>query len=156
MATVYNTPEYNDVAISYPVAGLVLVPIKYTVGGTAISQATGDYIKVCKLPKGAQLLAQYCEIVADADPDSGNNLTVSLKVTDGTTTKTLISTSNLQAANSRLVASATDIADLGFFKTSSDDFYVKLTPEAGDLDAAAVLNIIIAFTMDASRDASTT
>ena len=156
MATVYKTKEYNDVAISYPIAGVVFVPVKHTVGGTAISQATGDTLRVGKLPKGAQMLPQYCEIVADADPDAGNNLTVSLKLTDGTTTKTLISTSNLQAANARLVASATDIADLGFFKTSNDDFYVYMTPEAGDLDAAAVVNFIIAFTMDPSRDASTT
>jgi hypothetical protein len=156
MATIYKTPQYNDVAVSYPIAGVVVVPVKYTVGGTAISQVTGDTLRIAKVPKGAQIRPQECEIVADADPDSGNNLTVSLKVTDGTTTKTVISTSNLQAANARLTASATDIADLGFFATSNDDFYFVLTPEAGDLDAAAVINVTVAYTMDPSRDASLT
>ena len=45
MATVFHTKEYNDVAISYPIAGVVFVPVKHTVGGTAIAQSTGDTLR---------------------------------------------------------------------------------------------------------------
>src|SRR5512147_270416 len=154
MATVYDTPTYNDVAVSYPIAGLAVTHVKYTVGSSAISQASGDYIRLAKLPKGAQIVPELCSVFADADPDSANNLTVSLKVTDGTTTKTVISTSNFQAVDTRLTASAADITGLGYFKTSTDDFYWKLTPEAGDLDAAAVIYANLYFSMDPSRDAA--
>jgi len=154
MATVYDTPAYDDPAKGFPL-DVVWVPVKYTVGGTAISQTTGDYIRVCKVPKGAQLIPALCAVYADADPDSANDLTVSLKITDGSTTKTIISTSNFQAADTRLTASAADITGLGFFKTGNDDYYIKLTPEAGDLDAAAVIYVDVAYTMSPSRDAST-
>lgn len=156
MATVFDSSSFTSPATALPVGGVVIRFVKHTVGSTAISQSTSDYLRVCKLPKGAQMLPSLCSVFAASDPDSGNNLTVSLKLTDGTTTKTIISTSNFQAANTRLVASATDIATLGFFKTSNDDFYVKLTPEAGDLDAAAVVYFEIAYTMDASKDADIT
>ena len=155
MATVYDTPQYGSPAVGLPL-GLVFVPVKYTVGSVAIAQSTGDYIRVCKLPKGAQIVPELCSIFADADPDSGANLTVSLKVTDGTTTKTIISTQNFQAIDTRLVASAADITGLGLFKTSNDDFYVKLTPEAGDLDAAAVIYVVVAYNMQTSFGAATT
>lgn len=155
MATVYDTAVYNDTAVSYPVAGLACTMVKYTVGSSAIAQSSGDYIRLAKLPKGAQIVPELCSVFADADPDSGNNLTVSLKVTDGTTTKTVISTSNFQAADTRITASAADITGLGYFKTSTDDFYWKLTPEAGDLDASAVIYANLFYTMDPSLSAST-
>lgn len=154
MATVYDTPQFSSPAVNHPL-GLVFVPVKYTVGGTAIAQSTADYIRVCKLPKGAQIVPELCSVFADADPDSGANLTVSLKITDGTTTKTVISTSNLQAADTRLVASAADITGLNYFKCNNDDYYVKLTPEAGDLDAAAVIFVNVFYTMSPSADAAT-
>lgn len=155
MATVYDTPTFNDPAVADPRNGVTIAFVKYTVGSTAIAQSSGDYIRLVKLPKDVQLVPELCSLFADADPDSGNNLTVSVKVTDGTTTKTLISTSNFFAANSRITPSSTDICDLGFFRTSNDDFYVKVTPEAGDLDAAAVIFGQIAYSSNFSRDAST-
>lgn len=154
MATVYDTSVFNDGAVGLPL-GLVFVPIKYTVGSSAIAASSSDYIRLAKIPKGAQIVPELCSLFADADPDSANDLTMSLKVTDGTTTKTIISTVNFQAADTRVVASAADITGLGYFKASNDDFYLKLTPEAGGLDAAAVIYVNLFYTMDASRNAAT-
>ena len=153
MAT-YDTPVYSwDSPAGFPL-NFVYLPVKYTVGGTAIG--TSDNIRVCKLPKGAQLIPAFISVFADADPDSANNLTVKLEVTDGTTTKTVISTTNFQAIDTRITPSAADVTGLGFFKTSSDDFYLKFTPVVGDLDAAAVIFFEIGYSMSPSRDASTT
>ena len=149
-SNVYNSPAVRDVR-----SGLNLAFVKHTFSA-AFAASSSDVLKLKKLPKGVQILPQYCEVVADADPDSGNNATVSLKLTDGTTTKTIISTSNLQAADSRLVASAANIADLNFFKTSSDDFYVYLAAEANDVDSAAVVYVYLAWLADASGDARLT
>lgn len=154
MAT-YTSNRWNDAAINDVRSGINLVFVKHTFSA-AFAASSSDVLKLVKLPKGVQLLPQYCEVVADLDPDSGNNATVSLDITDGTTTKTLISTSNLQAANSRLVASATDIADLNFFKTSNNDFYARLNAVANDVDDAAVIYVTIAFSSDASGDAAIT
>ena len=156
MATVYDTNAYNDAPANDLRSGVNYQRVKYTVGSTAIDQASGDYIRVCKLPKGVEIYQELCAVYSDSDPDGDDNLTVSLKVTDGTTTKTIISTSNFQAADTRIVASAADITGLGLFKTSNDDFYVKFTPEAGDIDASSVLFFVIAYSTDASRDCSTT
>ena len=154
MAT-YTSNRYNDAAVNDVRSGINLAFVKHTFSA-AFAASSSDVLKLVKLPKGVQLLPQFCEVVADADPDSGNNATVSLKVTDGTTTVTLISTSNLQAIDSRLVASAADIANCNFFKTSNNDFYAYLAAEANDVDSAAVLYFTIAYSSDPSGDARLT
>lgn len=151
MAT-YDTPAFSDPPKGFPL-NFVYDTVKYTVGSVAIG--TSDNIRVKRLPKGAQMIPALCSVFADADPDSGNNLVLKLEITDGTTTKTLISNSNFQAIDSRITPSAADITGLGLFKTSNDDFYLKLTPTTGDIDAAAVIYFEIAYTNDPSRDAAT-
>ena len=149
----YDTPSFSDPAKGFPL-NFVYDTVKYEVGGTAIG--TSDNIRVKRLPKGAQIAPEFCAVYADADPDSGNNLTVKFEVTDGTTTKTVISTSNFQTVDARITPSAADITGLNLFKTSNDDFYWKLTPVVGDIDAAAVLYFVLVYTNDPSRDAAIT
>lgn len=149
---VYDTPAFDDPPKGFPL-NFVYDTVKYTVGSSAITSS--DYIRVKMLPKGAQMIPALCSVYADADPDSANDLTVKLEITDGTTTKTLISSSNFQAIDTRITPSAADITGLGLFKTSNDDFYLKFTPTAGGLDAAAVIYFEIAYTNDPSRDAAT-
>jgi len=156
MAT-YTTSCYNDAAVAFPTSGLHLVRVKHTLTA-ALAQGTSDVLKLCKLPKGAVIVPQLCEVFSAADPDSGNNATLAMKVTDGTTTKTIISAANYQAANVRLTGATTaaDIPTLGFFKTGNDDFYALLEPGANDVDSGAVVYAIVAYTMDTGRYDSTT
>ena len=150
--TTYQTSDFNSPAPADPRNGLITRFVKHTVG-TAIT--TSDTLKVAKLPKGAQILPALTSVFADADPDSANNLTLALKITDGTTTKTIIAASAFQAIDTRISPSAADITGLGFFKTGNDDYYAYLEPAVGDLDAAAVIFVELTYTMDASKDAST-
>lgn len=156
MAT-YTTSCFNDASVAFPTSGLHLVRVKHTLTA-ALAAGTSDVLKLCKLPKGCVIVPQLCEVFTNADPDAGNNATISLKVTDGTTTKTIISATAFQADNARLLAStaAGDIPDLGFFKTGNDDFYAYIAAEANDVDSGAVIFAIIAYTMDTGRYDSTT
>ena len=147
---IYTTSAFSDPPIAHPTMGVIVNRIQHTLTA-ALAAGTNDYLRVCKLPKGACIVPELCAVFADADPDAGNNATVSLTITDGTTTKTIIATANLQAADTRLTPAAAEITGLGFFKTSNDDFAVHLNAVANDVDAAAVLYIVVAYTMVGGR-----
>ena len=145
----FDAAGFNDPAPAFPTTGVHYVPIKYTNGATAIG--TTDKLRLCKLPKNALIIPELCWFGAnDVDPDSAGDLTVAMKATDGTTTKEIISAQNLQAVSTRVVASATSILALEFFKTPNADFYVYLEPGAGNLDASAEVFAVVAYSMDVS------
>ena len=145
----FDAPGFNDPAPAFPTTGIHYVPIKYTNGSTVITAS--DELRLCRLPKNALIIPELCHFFTnDVDPDSGANLTVALKITDGTTTKTIIAAQDLQAINIRVVASAASISALEFFKTGTKDFYAYLDPGAGDIDASAEIFVVICYTMDVS------
>lgn len=147
----FDAASLKDAAVAFPTSGIHFVRVKYTNGATAIG--TSDKLRLCYLPKGAAPIPELCSFYSDdVDPDSGANLTLAMKLTDGTTTKTLIAAQAFQAVNTRVVASAATISALNFFKTGNDDFYVYLEPAVGDLDASAEVFATVAYTMDTGRD----
>lgn len=151
----FDATGYNDPITGVRLPGVFIKQIKYTNGSTAIT--TSDKLRLCKLPKGAVIIPELCSFFSDdVDPDSAGNLTVAMKVTDGTTTKTIIAATALQAINTRVTAAAAAITALNFFKTSNDDFYVYLEPAAGDLDASAEVFAVIAYHLDESGRYETT
>jgi len=137
MAT-YTTAAFSDPPYSMPTAGVHQERVKHTLTA-ALSQSTSDVLKIKKVAKGMVIIPELCSVFAAADPDSGNNATLAMKLTDGTTTKTIIGAENFQAANTRIVPDAADIATLGFFQVDNDDYYIYLEPGANDIDSGAVL-----------------
>lgn len=147
----FDAPSLKDPAVAFPTSGIHFVRVKYTNGSTVIG--TSDKLRLCYLPKNAAPIPELCSFYSDdVDPDADANLTMAMKITDGTTTKTLIAAQAFQAVNTRVVASAATISGLNFFKTGNDDFYVYLEPGAGALDASAEVFATVAYTMDTGRD----
>lgn len=142
MAT-YTTAKYMQAGSRNPVAGITFRTVQHTLS-SALAAASSDTLKVLKLPKGVMILPELCYIGSFNDPDSGNNATVSLKYTDGTTTKTIIATGNLQAADTPLQGTAAQLFSNDFHVTDNDDYYVYVTAEANDVDSGAQLGIVIA------------
>lgn len=144
MAT-YTTTVYDQARkVKSPVGGIVRVPVKHTLTA-ALANGTSDTLRVVRLPKGVQVLPDLCTLGSFDDPDSGNNATVSLKYTDGTTTKTIIATGNLQAADTALAGTTSQIYANDFHITENDSYYVYLTAEANDVDSGADLAFQIAY-----------
>lgn len=151
----FDTSEMRDPAVAFPTSGVHLVRGRYVNGSTAIT--TSDKLRLTYLPKGAAIVPELCKFFSDdVDPDSGANLTLAMKVTDGTTTKTIITAVAFQAINVLAPALAPAVTALNFFKTSNDDFYVYLEPGAGDLDASAEVFWQVGYTMDTGRAETTT
>lgn len=151
----FDTAEMRDPAPAFPTSGVHFIRGRYVNGATAIG--TSDDLRLTYLPKGAAILPEFCHFFSDdVDPDSGANLTLAMKVTDGTTTKTIIAATAFQAINTRVQTSAAALTAFGFFKTSSDSFYVYLEPAVGDIDASAEIYWVVAYTMDTGRAETTT
>lgn len=146
MAT-YTTAKFRESGARNPVAPYNVKLVKHTLSA-ALAQGTSDVLKVLKLPKGVVVIPSECYVGAFGDPDSGNNATVSLKYTDGTTTKTIIATGNLQAADTALAGTADMLFTNDFHVTDNDDYYVYLTAEANDVDISTVLGFRITFVAD--------
>ena len=128
--------------VKSPVGGAVVVSVQHTLTSALASTET---LKVLRLPKGVRLRPVSCTVAAFGDPDSGNNATASLKYTDGTTTKTIIATGNLQAADTALAGTTSQNYSNDFHYTENDSYYVYLTCEANDVDTATVLGFEIAY-----------
>ena len=151
----FDTSEMRDPAVAFPTSGVHFVRGRYVNGSTAIT--TSDDLRLTYLPKGAAIIPELCSFFSDdVDPDSAGNLTVAMKVTDGTTTKTIIAATALQAINKRVTAAEAAITAFTFFKTSSDNFVVYLEPAVGDIDASAEIYWVVAYTMDTGRAETTT
>ena len=141
MAT-YTTAKFREAGPKNPVSGVNDILIKHTLT-SALAQATGDTLRVMKLPKGVTIIPEMCYIGSFDDPDAGDNATVSLKYTDGTTTKTIIATGNLQAADTPLSGTAAMLFTNDFHVTDNNDYYVYVTAEANDVDSGADLGFRI-------------
>ena len=151
----FDSNSMKDPAVAHPTTGIHIVDVRYVNGSTVVG--TSDKLRLAYLPKGAKILPEFCRFWSDdVDPDSGANLTLAMKVTDGTTTKTIIAAQAFQAVNTVVVPSAATTSAFVFFKTSNNDFYVYLEPAVGDLDASAEVFARIAYTMDVSGRYETT
>lgn len=143
MAT-YTTSKFKEAGKRNPVSPYNYKFVQHTLSA-ALANGTSDVLKVMKLPKGVTVIPEECRVGAFGDPDSANNATVSLKYTDGTTTKTIIATGNLQAADTPLSGTAAMLYTNDFHVTDNDDYYVYLTAEANDVDTATVLGFVIVY-----------
>ena len=126
MATTYTFPTFNDPAMARPQAGVHQRIVKFTPTTGVIN----DIFKVAKLPKGAKLSPGWYLEVPDLDTNATPTLTISVKVTDGTTTKTVIAAATTgQAGGVAYDSTATVGQQTGWanFKTTNDDFYVYVT-----------------------------
>lgn len=153
MAVTYTTSAFNDAAVAFPTSGLHLVRVKHTLSAK-LDASDADVLKVCKLPKGAAIVPELCSVFPSADAGASANTNVLMKLTDGTTTKTII-TADFDGVV-RAEAVAADYAALAFFKTSNDDFYVYLQADTDDINTAISLYITVAYTMDTGRYEVTT
>lgn len=143
MAT-YTTAKFREAGKRNPVSGINIKTVQHTLS-SALANGTSDVLKVIRLPKGVTVIPELCSVGSFNDPDSGNNATVSLKYTDGTTTKTIIATGNLQAADTPLSGTAAMLYTNSFHVTDNDDYYVYLTAEANDVDSGAELAFVITY-----------
>lgn len=146
MAT-YYTAKYKESASKNATAGLNIKIVEHTLT-SALANGTSDTLRVLKLPKGVRIVNDLCFVASKDDPDSANNATVSLKYTDGTTTKTIIATGNLQAADTPLQGTFTQMVTNDLHVTDNSSYYVYLTPEANDVDSGADLVFQIAYLND--------
>lgn len=145
--TTYTAAKYRETGARNPVAGINIKLVNHTTSA-AYAKATSDVLKVMKLPKGVVVDPANCALGAYTDPDDADSATVSLKYTDGTTTKTIIATGNLQAADTALTGTDSTLIANSFHVTDSDDYYVYMTVEANALDSGVVLGFKIAYISD--------
>lgn len=149
MATL-TAASYNEPALARPQAGPVTRSYNYSF---TAALAASDEIKYFKLPKGAKLCGFGWAIENGGDYDTATNLTLSLQVTDGTTTKTVISGSTLaQGAAGRVTQDVGNGSlQVGWmdFKTTSDDFYVRILIAAGpSTSTSGTLRCTATYTLD--------
>lgn len=154
MPTVYKDPVFSEPPPAFPTTGVHTIRVRHT---TQAAYAAGDSIKIAQLPKGASILPNLCMIFSDDASDPGNGaMTVTLKVTDGTTTKTIIPATALGGVGVLITPVIAEIAALKFFKTSNNDFYVLSEIGANPAFAGAYIYYVIAYTMDGGRSEVTT
>lgn len=152
---IYTDAMFSEPPSAFPTTGIHLVRIKHVTQAAYVAGA--DSVKLYKLPKGASIIAEQCSIFANSvDDPSGGAMTLNMKITDGTTTKTIVTAGAIAAVNDRVVASAADIGTLTFFKTSNNDFYVYTEVAGAAATAAKPVYFVIAYTMDGGRSEVTT
>ena len=150
---VLDAPSFKDPAVVIGGPGLIVLSYLYTFGAVL---AAADYIRYFKLPKGARLAPGGWFIETAADLDTSTNLTLSLQVTDLTTTKTIISASTLGQGAAGIVqeidAAGNGAGQLAWraYVTTSDDFFVRLLVAAGPSTAATgTIHVGCSYTMSA-------
>lgn len=146
MAT-YYTREYKEGPSRSPMAPITVKFIEHTLT-SALDKSTSDTLRVLRLPKGVRVWNDLCFIGSYNDPDSANNATVSVKLTDGTTSKDIIATGNLQAADTPLEGTVTQLVTNSSFVTDNENYYVVVTAEANAVDAASQLVLRIVYSAD--------
>lgn len=154
MATTYELKSYAEPAWADINRVIERVSKAEDVTGTKF-ETINNAFKVFKLPVGAKILGGG--IICENLEDTSNNITLSLQVTNGTTTKTLISGDAIGQTGGKVfypVATTTpeDPADqaLGFV-TDDQDYYVKILVAAAAAAAAGVtanLQGYIKYTLD--------
>lgn len=146
MATTYETVAYRDPAVA-PV-GVCKRVFSYTPTTAAIN----DVYRFFKLPKGAKLVTGWAIESADIDTNATPTVTLTLRVTDGTTTKNIIvATTAGQAGGITFDSTASVGAQTGWlnYRTASDDFRVEvLVAAAAATFAAGAIKVCASYTMD--------
>lgn len=151
MAT-FTLPSYTDPAPARRQAG---AHTPFTTFTFSAALAANDVVRAYKLPLNATLMPSGWFIETSADFDTSTNLTLTLRVTDGTTTKTVILASTVgQGAAARVTQDvgngSLQVGWLGF-KTTSSDFRVELLVAAGPSTATSGSIIIgCGYTLDSS------
>lgn len=144
MATTYEAKSYKNPALDFPLQVMERVSVAEEFG-TSTALVTNDVIKFFKLPVGAKLLGGHIES-EDLDTDATPAITLSLIVTNGTTTKTLIDGGTVGQGGGIVFAEsdATGAAQTGWkgYVCNGDGWYVAVkvklqadAAQAGDIQA---------------------
>jgi hypothetical protein len=152
MATTFTHANFNDPAVARPQSGINIRTATVTFAAALVAN---DVFKLFKLPKGAKLVPGGWSIENGADYDTSTNLTLSLQVTDGTTTKTPLAATTIgQGAAAVAVPASTDVGWIGFV-TTSPDFYVRLLVAAGpSTSTSGTIKCTASYTTDLERASS--
>lgn len=149
-AKTYNEPavmEHNRVIKRIPASAFAFAK------ADASGLADGDTIQinVYKLPVGAKILGASLQTGSDLDANTSNGIT--LKVSDGTNTKTLLTAASGLAAqfiSTADAANAPAIGVLGYvFNKDNVRVYVEMSvATAADLGATSDIVAMIEYTLD--------
>lgn len=130
MATYQNARFRNKTKTSGRLSGAI--PFHCDVAFTA-ALAANDLLKGTKLPKGAILMSPASWYIQSADYDTSTNLTLTLRVTDGTIVKNIISASAVaQSTGIRVNGDGTGlVTGWAGYELPNDNFYVEVLVAAG-------------------------
>jgi len=153
MATTYTATSYATPALARPQSGPTTRWAEYSLG-SSFTFVVNDVIKFFKLPAGAKVITGWGIEADDLDANATPTLTLSLAITDGTTTKTIIDGSIAGQAGGFCYDSTGTYgqqADVMGFVTTNDDFYVYLLAKAaaaGACAAASKVKVWVTYTLD--------
>ena len=148
MATTYETNSYKDVPVVRANGENTTRWFSHTLASTNV---INDLYKYFKLPQGAKLLPGWG--IESPDLDSSTGITLTLRVTDGTTTKNVIVASTIgQAGGISYDHTATigQVAGTMGFVTTNRDFRVELliAAAASGTYTAGAVKVWASYTMD--------
>jgi len=101
---------------------------------TAVNTAA-DILRVAKIPNNA-LFTGFWLKAADLDTNGSPTIALTVRVTDGTTTKNFVASSNVAQAGGLVYASSNSDSALGFV-TDNDDYWVEVLSATGAATGAA-------------------
>lgn len=130
MATFQTARHRAGTKTAGKLAGSIPLTVSYTFSAAL---AADDVIQYSKLPKGAILCNPSAWFIQSADYDTSTNLTLTLRVTDGTTTKNIISASAIaQSTGIRVNGDGTGLVTgwVGF-ELDSDLYRLEVLVAAG-------------------------
>lgn len=148
MATTYTNPTFTDSPVYSRAIGVHSLVVKWTFAAAIVQD---DVVKMLRLPKGAVLVPDGWFIENSADFDTSTNLTVSARVTDGSTTKTVFSALTIGQSAAAVAYPATTVVGVWGFKTTNDDFRIELTFPAGPSTATSgTWTLGVSYSMDST------
>ncbi len=131
-----ETAAYAEDALLHPVAPSLRV-FRHAI---ASAPALNDTFKFFQIPKNVKI---GIALLATTDMDTGAALLWTLRLSDGTTTKNLISSVSGQAMGVFLLDEEEGIG----FVTDSDDYYIEvLTAAAPGTFTAGTLTVMVTYT----------
>lgn len=150
MATLQTARHRNGTKTAGKLSGIIPLTVSYAF--TAVL-AADDVIQFTKLPKGAILCAPSMWFIQSADYDTSTNLTYTLRVYDGTTTKTILSASTLgQSTGIRVNGDGTGLVT-GWpgFELDSDNYRLEILIAGGpSTSSSGTITVGCAYTMNDS------
>lgn len=153
MATDYTATSYATPALARPQSGPTTRWFAHDIG-SSFTFVINDKVKFFKLPAGAKIVPGWGIEADDLDAGATATLTLSLAITDGTTTKTIIDGSVAGQAGGVCydhTATYGQQADVMGFVTTNDDFYVYVLAKAAAAGAGAAsskLKVWCTYTLD--------